>query len=384
MAVIVTTTITARCWKQHTCSACGCVYRYLFTRKKAASGTPHDNTRGQAELKIARAIRNDIDECPCPTCGLVQPDMVGKYKKTWHLVFTVVTGVILGLIVLSANNGGLPLDQAGKVAAAVAGFAVLGHLLTALGNPNARPARNRKEVQQQMEAGKVVVVRPGTAPNFAAVPPNLSVVQAACLLAIFVAPPAFLAVVWVSDRHPMPRNQGLKPDVIGPGDVVTIPMKTSIQSIGGYWRGNPTVKVLNAAETGAPSKLIASSDAAGWGKFITVKSSSDPFDPIKPWVKVSIPEDANLGGKDLRLQVALAVSYPVETRKGGNHIEKSSMVQQEVEIHLAETGLDRLYKDTWNKGIGIGLGGCLLGGLALTFLNQRLKSLALPHQVFAL
>jgi hypothetical protein len=384
MAVIVTTTITARCWKQHTCSACGCVYRYLFTRKKAASGTPHDNTRGQAELKIARAIRNDIDECPCPTCGLVQPDMVGKYKKTWHLVFTVVTGVILGLIVLSANNGGLPLDQAGKVAAAVAGFAVLGHLMTALGNPNARPARNRKDVQQQLAAGKVEVVRPGTTPNFAAVPPNLSVVQAACLLAIFVAPAAFLAVVWVSDRHPMPRNQALKPDVIGPGDIVTIPMKTSIQSIGGYWRGSPTVKVLNAAETGTPSKLVATSDPAGWGKIITVKSSSDPFDPIKPWVKVSIPEDASLGGKVLRLQVALAVSFPVETRKGGNHIEKSSVVQQQVEIHLAEAGLDRLYKDTWNKGIIVGLGGCLLGGLGLTFLNQRLKSLAKPHQVFAL
>src|SRR5437660_904739 len=82
MPVIVTSTITARCWKQHTCTACGCVYQYLFERTRSASGGTGEDTSGKARLKLARALRNGIDECPCPTCGIIQADMVARDKVT--------------------------------------------------------------------------------------------------------------------------------------------------------------------------------------------------------------------------------------------------------------------------------------------------------------
>lgn len=383
MPVIVTSTATARCWKQHTCSACGCIFRYVFTRSASASGSPDHDTRSVAQHKLAKALHFDIEEYPCPTCGYIQPDMVSKGKKNWHLTFTILSGVFLLLIVLAAHKGSLALDEAGKVAAVVAAFGVLGHVLTALGNPNARPARNLKQVQKETLAGKVEVVQPGTAPNFDGVPPNLSGLQALCLLALLATPLAFLAVVWVSERHPTPRNPTLKPIVVGPGDTVSVPLKTSLSSVGGYWRGNPTVKVLNATETGAPNRLAAYSDSDGWGKVLHVKDGKSPLEPIQPWVKVVVPQDPNLGGKSLRLQVALTVSYPVEARKGGNHAEQSSTVQQEVEVHLAEPGAELLHKEAWSSGVGVGLGGCFLGGLGLLILCRLLKAQAKPNQVFA-
>ena len=96
------------------------------------------------------------------------------------------------------------------------------------------------------------------------------------------------------------------------------------------------------------------------------------------------PDDPDLGGKSLRLQLKLAVNYPVKTQKGGNHLAKSGTVQKEVEIHLAEAGVDRLYKDAWYQGMGVALGGCLVGGLMLALLGHLLKAHARPHEAYSL
>src|SRR5690349_12218308 len=131
MAVFITSTVTARCWKEHTCIACGCEYRYLFERTARATGGPGTSPGTDATYKAMKALYKGVKECPCPTCGTVQPDMVAKGKVTWHLAFTAITGVILALVVLAALDGALPLDGAGQVAAAVVGFGLLGHLIVA-------------------------------------------------------------------------------------------------------------------------------------------------------------------------------------------------------------------------------------------------------------
>src|SRR5271166_1196346 len=107
MAVIVTYTATAsgRCWKQHTCSACSCVYRYVFERTAKASGGPGTDVRTIADHRLAIALRDEIDDCPCPCCGLVQPDMVGRSKYSWHFWFTLLSGVLLLFFSLPAFVG---------------------------------------------------------------------------------------------------------------------------------------------------------------------------------------------------------------------------------------------------------------------------------------
>src|SRR4051794_15781620 len=48
--------------------------------------------------------------------------------------------------------------------------------------------------------------------------------------------------------------------------------------------------------------------------------------------------------------LTLAVSYPIETKRTGNHVEKGGTVKQEVEVLLAEAGADRLDRQAWSAG----------------------------------
>jgi hypothetical protein len=384
MAVVVTTTITGRCWKQHTCSACGCVYRYIFERTGSASGGPGVNVRGLAEVRLAKALNEDVDQCPCPSCGLVQPDMVGRGKYYWHFVLALWGGILLGFFSLPAFIGDVPRTELGKLAAMVAAIFAFFHLTTALGHPNGNLKRNRDRVQTRVAVGTVEVVRPGTTPNFAAAPPNMALVQGLCLLAVLLAPLGFLAAPFATADKPLPRNPDLRPEVIAPGDKVTIKMPTDLRSVGGYWRGNiPTVTVLNAGETGAPATLFAATNAESWGKQMAVKDKKDPFEAMDPWIRVTIPDESNLGGKSLRLQMKVAVTYPIAGGTGG-YPEKTITLQKEIEIQVADAGLAHSYKNIWAIGMSVGLGCSLLGGCFLAMLAKGTKDLAKPHQVLPL
>jgi hypothetical protein len=383
MAVIVTAAVTARCWKQHTCCACGCVYRYLLERTRSASGGPGSGAATQATYSATNAILKGIEERPCPSCGVVQPDMAGKSKAFWHLTFTAITGGILLLITLPTLGGRLPFDKAGEAAAAVAGFALLGHLVTALCNPNWSLKGNQKESRARMEAGEMLVDRNGGPLNPAAIPTNINAVHLLCLLAILVSPLGFLAARFVSDRYPMPRNAGLQPDVVGPGDTVKIPVETKLRTHGGYWYATASVKVLNADELGVTAPFHAGTQSERWGKIIAVNDSRNPLEPIKPWAKVAIPNDPELGGKTVKLQINLTVTYPMAAGARGLQ-DVSSKISTEAEVQLTGAGADRLYKQAWYVGGGAGMACSILGGLVLALMGQVLKSYAIPPQTYML
>ncbi len=179
-------------------------------------------------------------------------------------------------------------------------------------------------------------------------------------------------------KNPLKRNPGLQPEVLGPGEKVTIKLKTDIHSVGGRWRGNlPTVKLLNNVEIGGPAEFTVTTNVESWGKTLAAKDR-DLHDPIDPWVKVTIPNDAQLGGKLVRLQVKLPISFPVES---GNHTynENTATLQKDVEINLAEPGLLKMYRGAWSVGMGVGLGCSLLGGILLTMLAKSMKDQAHPN-----
>src|SRR5579864_2177278 len=153
MGVILRVTVKGACWKQHSCVACGSVFRYLFERSGRASGRVGDDVEGLAQRHLASALHEEIDDCPCPCCGSYQPDMVARHKITWHLTLTVLAVAIGFGIVIPTFAGVLPLDVAGKVAAAVAGFTAVGHLVIALGNPNRHRSRNLRKAQLGLATG---------------------------------------------------------------------------------------------------------------------------------------------------------------------------------------------------------------------------------------
>ncbi|MGL4552091.1 MAG: hypothetical protein ACRC33_13000 [Gemmataceae bacterium] len=384
MAVYVTASVTARCWKQHVCCACGCVYRYILERTGSASGGPGTGQATRAAYDANRAILSGIEEHPCPDCGVVQPDMVGKSKATWHLTFTAITGVILLFIFLPALGGSLPLDRAGEAAAAVAGFALLGHLVTALYNPNWSLKGNQEESRGKMRQGEMVVDSPGQPMNPAAVPANLTAAHLVCLMAILAAPLGFLAARFVSQQYPMPRNPGCTPDVISPGESVRIPIETKVRTYGGYWCATASAKLLNADELGVTAPFHAGSETHRWNRMLVVKDSDNPLEGINPWVKLIIPDDPALSGKKLRLQVTLMLTYPIQARRGADPLEAATKVQREVSLELAEAGAERLYRLAWYVGGGGGMAGCVLGGLVLTLLGLVTRSHAITPRTYLL
>src|SRR5262245_31362972 len=114
MPLIHKTTVRARVWKQHTCSACGGLYRYKFTRSGEGQGGLAELARGEAERELDQSLRHDIEVHPCPTCGLVQPDMVAQGKARWHGLAALAA---LPALLLLGGYHVLPTDLAAMIAA---------------------------------------------------------------------------------------------------------------------------------------------------------------------------------------------------------------------------------------------------------------------------
>src|SRR5947208_14516607 len=105
MATTYTSTLEIRCWKQHTCAACGALYSYLFVRKITGSGSTADRARVKAQANVSKAMATDVDVQPCPTCGLVQPDMIGQQRARRHkTVFWIALILLVALIILRLTN----------------------------------------------------------------------------------------------------------------------------------------------------------------------------------------------------------------------------------------------------------------------------------------
>src|SRR5271155_4519853 len=96
-----------RSWKQHTCCVCGCVFRYQMER--SAQGTLLESSEEAVKRKLAK----EVDVHPCPTCGLIQPDMVAQGRTLWHGIITCVCIIaFLLLTILGSVPGAIPSDKA--------------------------------------------------------------------------------------------------------------------------------------------------------------------------------------------------------------------------------------------------------------------------------
>src|SRR5436309_598968 len=77
-------TVKYKCWKQHTCSGCGCVYRYLMERQGTGQGGTREAAGAAADAQGIKALTTQVDQQPCPHCGIHQPDMVGASRGKVH------------------------------------------------------------------------------------------------------------------------------------------------------------------------------------------------------------------------------------------------------------------------------------------------------------
>src|SRR5207245_2234123 len=149
---------------------------------------------------------------------------------------------------------------------------------------------------------------------------------------------------YVVGANDLPTNPGLRPLVLGPGDEVTVkfPDRDEIRSVQGRWRGNPEVKVLNAAEVGAPPTLTGAGRADSWGDEIRVKPSEKNLSGGLS-ARLKVPNNPALGGKTLRVKVTMNVMYP-SAEGNSRFLNRTTTVSREFTLRLAEAKALRDYR----------------------------------------
>jgi hypothetical protein len=388
VVTVYTARLTARAWKQTTCASCECVYRYRLERTSSKTAGRPELAQQQAVNDVEKQLKDAVENHPCPTCGLVQPDMVGSAKSAIHSTAATITLVALLLIAMVALAGGITMDFAGLLGAGVAGLAALIHLGGLMQNPNSARAANRSKAEAEVTAGVIDLVHPGAADRIERGPPNVTLLHLVLWLFVIGGGVAMLipwhvrqtnAIPQNSERFAMPSSP-VGPILIAPGDTATLrfPAKDNIESVEGLWQGKPTVEVLNPAEVGSTT-LPVTTEYGSWGAQLQVdknatKSSSNLY------ARVVLPDDPDLGGKEVRVRVTLAVTYPVAVTDK-LFTDRSKTASETFTIKVGKREQIAFYREAFHFGAGVALVTMLIGGIGLVVMASALRRQARPTQL---
>ncbi|MFO0879359.1 MAG: hypothetical protein U0840_18590 [Gemmataceae bacterium] len=382
MATTYTQTIEFNVWKEHTCSCCGSVYRYLFKRKMTGEGGTPEVAAQNAEKAVERALQKEVDMRACPECGHFQPDMIAAQRSSRHWWTFFAALPIYGLLLILVLTDIMTYGTAG-VAGAVAALGILAaNALICLGNPNSNCEANRKASRRMEKDGDLWVPEDRQPKEMTETPVGTGVGpgQYLCLGLIGVSAVAFALPFLARVLLGMTSNPGWYPEVAGPGDTPYVYFSEKLSSVKAYWNGNPRVTVLNANDVGGPVTIGATSKTDSWGNTISVKSS-EKNSSFTPWARLAIPADPRLAGKTLQLQIDMTVNFPKVM--GSNTWQQSSQnVTQKTTLTLSAPGRGGLYKTSFWAGF---VGGCALlflgAGLLPVFSNAFGKT-AHPTDIF--
>ena len=379
--MVTTYTYTAKisCWKKHECVACGCVYRYLFRRKVRGTGGTERAARGSAEGKVVRTLTDDVDVRPCPSCGLVQPDMIGRAKAARHGRIAWVSLALLTTLIILGGFQVIPGDGPALACAAVAAGAALLHLAVVISNPNRDRDKNRAVASAARGQGTLEVIAPGRTGELPPPVPTAGLAHGIGIAAGVVAAAVMFAPVVNRELHGLPLNPGMVPEVVSPGDGVKVYFPDEIDCVAGKWFGSPRVTVLNATEfPGRPPAVSASAAEATWSESMSVNTRELHTRP-KLWARL-VPADERLAGRTLKVRVDMLVRYP-HAEGSNNFADRQQALANTYEIRLAPVGAGLTYSSVWWGGLVFGSLTSFSAGLFLRSLANELRKHARPTEV---
>ena len=240
-------------------------------------------------------------------------------------------------------------------------------------DPNRRREGNRHQAEEELEAGAVEMIQPGSADPRPAPRSTL----AGRLLAIVVAAGAVFVLLnqWnVLTMRSLPKNPDLASPLLLPGETAHLKFDKQYHSVNGTWRGTPTATVENAADLGIEPALTATSHNDVWGDKMYAKEyqKRGTFDP---YAKLTIPNNPSLQGKTVRVRVTMPIVYPVTD--GNTFRDETTTLTKVVALQVGTANDIRDYWTAWGLAIGVGSFGSLAGGLALCVLGLTLRLAAL-------
>ncbi len=335
------------CWKQHVCVACECTFRYLLTRKVTAQGGTREAAMVNLQKQMAKTVSQEVDYCPCPECGVVQPDMVAARRRGRALLG------LLGLIPLAIGwlLGGIyavPIATSAIAAGCGAAGAALMLFLTNRVQPNRRPEANRVQVLKRLKDESMVIdASSGSASNVAYDGTDVSPTAWGAFGVGCVAVLAALSPWILSSISGWTVNQNWYPAVAGPGDASRYYMQGKLSSLKGMWRGSAGAKVINAADLGlANPMLTAKTKSSSWGNTISGKSPSNSNNRM--YLDVNLPTDASLAGNELSMDVATDVQFPYMV--GNSFQDERRQFREAAKLRLASPGAGATYVAAWRYG----------------------------------
>lgn len=376
-----TTTITARCQKEHTCVCCGAVYSYPLTRKVTGTAANAEQSAANAEAAAAKAMANEVDPEPCPTCGLLQPDMVGQRRaRVFRRVFWLGLIAFVTLVSLCAANA-VRMNVAVWVGAAACAVAAVILTLTDLRDPN-RSAEMNREVASGRVASGAITHAPG---KFVAGTRELarfprSVGHKLVLMLVLAAVGLAAVPELIRASRGWPANDECYPPVVGPGDETRVYMNEKVTSLKSYWRGTPIAVARVAGVGGRELPMKAKTNQNNWPDSISVKSSQKNSSST-PWVEVVMPNDPAVAGRTVECAIHLGVTYPASV--GSNSYEhRTARMSRNVPINVAADAMaGARYSGWWWKGTVVAMAVVLVGAWMLIGAARAMERRARPTRV---
>jgi hypothetical protein len=384
MGTTYTSTVEVNVWKVHTCARCLGQFRYLFKRKKSGQGATPERASTAAHNAILKAVAHEVDRQPCPGCGLYQPDMIAAARAPRHWwVFWIGLACLVLVTILGAAEA-LTFQTAALAATVVAATALLAHLMIDVGNPNGDLDRNLRAGKTRVEAGQVIPMsEPATGTEVRDVPSFWRSLHMACYLVLAAAVGVMALPLVVPGLRGWVLNPGWYPAVAGPGDTTHTYFPDRIETVKGFWNATAALAVVeNAAEVGlANPRLTAVSHNGKWPETISVSSKESKTGTPSLWSAVTIPDQPELVGKELRLKLGLLVTYP--QLQGKMFRNTSQEVMHNTTLRLSAPGSGTQYKSLWWYGMVGGGTAVVFLGAVLARAARAYRARALPTEIYA-
>lgn len=379
MATTYTATVNIAFRKQHTCASCNTKYSYEIRREIKGTGNTEEKAQVAADKAAMDTIQNEVEVNPCPTCGLVQPDMVAKVRKSWFWGSIVCSLIGVSVAWFLAT---ISITHISTSTYVCLGSVLLGIGLKAAGvfyNPNRDTQANLHLVGQKVNDGKVSVderpamnVGPAQDP-FGGIGAGQLIGLVICSAALLTAgAPEMLRILggWTS-------NSSCYPSVAGPGDTATFYFNEQLSSVKGMWNGSSSVRAVDAGPNGVAANFTARTKNSSWGNTISGKSVSNSNNAM--WAEVTFPDDPNLAGKTFKLEITNNVSFPY--RQGNGFDNSSRTFTHSTEVTLSSSGAGSTYKLAWWGGQLTSAIALMIGAAVLSVAARNLRAKALPAGV---
>lgn len=359
-----TASATVNALKVHACVNCAAVFRYVMTRDCQGQGGTEEKAQQALAGVVESTMRSGVDTHPCPTCGMVQPEMVGAVRKPSHYGQAVCAAIVAGVLAILLGLDVVHIATAAYIGATCYLLIALWAFKTASSNPNDRLEEQLQIAQGELEAEALALDTEGSLEAQQLADPARATAGGHPLLVGLLG----LAVIGalmpevVRMGNSWPANDRWYPAVVGPGDTSTYYFDKEIESIKGYWKGRCKAAVVNGKALGVkeplPCKAVTKDNS--WGNSISVKSS-EKSESSNIYAEITLPDQQGLAGKKAQLKAAIIYQYP-KVFGGGKFSVQSGQLLEETTLDLATPGAAGTYESLgWFGVAGGGVWLMLLG-----------------------